>query len=433
MSSASDSIPSTAGAAPSLFLSYSSEDRAAARQLRDGLAAAGLEVWYDENELGGGDAWDQKIRRQIRECRYFMPVISASTERRSEGYFRREWKLAVERTHDMADDVMFLVPVVIDDTRDAGARVPEKFFTVQWLRIPGGQSGPALTALARRLVSGEIPPPARAPASVPASAASRRSAAEAVPEGPPPMPPFPAKPADGHKLHYVATVLWWGISVAWLIFKRFPRWVRVILVLIALSSLLRCGSSRDKDEDNPPATAKQQALSAEKKQAIKKALAEVGKDADGDVSVSELMRAGAKIADNVATEIDKEKLVDGQIGVVAFGAGFEGASRETVEATYTALFGQLAIARPALIKPLDAALASGPDHDLLAAAAKAGDTLVVTTARELTDSEEFLKVRLLKTADGSVAWSGRYAVAYLKDPAALKKISQAILDATPKE
>src|SRR5476649_2558571 len=84
--------------APSVFISYASEDRAAARALRETLSAAGLEVWYDEEELTGGDAWDKKIRRQIRDCEYFMPVISATTESRKEGYFRREWRLATERS-----------------------------------------------------------------------------------------------------------------------------------------------------------------------------------------------------------------------------------------------------------------------------------------------------------------------------------------------
>src|SRR4051812_28475137 len=90
MSSAENTPPP--GPRPSVFISYASEDRAAAKALRDGLLAMGLEVWYDENELTGGDAWDQKIRRQIRDCDYFMPVISATTERRKEGYFRREWR-----------------------------------------------------------------------------------------------------------------------------------------------------------------------------------------------------------------------------------------------------------------------------------------------------------------------------------------------------
>ena len=132
---------------PTVFLSYASADREAARALKDSLPAFGLEVWYDESELGGGELWDQKIRKQIRECDYFMPLISAQTEARHEGYFRREWRLAVERTLDMADDHPFLLPLIIDDTSQSGARVPEKFFTIQWLRVPGGQPTPALETL----------------------------------------------------------------------------------------------------------------------------------------------------------------------------------------------------------------------------------------------------------------------------------------------
>ena len=156
MPSASDSAaPSPPPVAPSVFISYASEDRAAARTLRETLTTAGLEVWYDEEELTGGDAWDQKIRRQIRDCDYFMPVISATTESRKEGYFRREWRLATDRSLDMADDVLFLLPVTIDDTAESNARVPDKFLSVQWLRLPGGQATPALHHLVRRILSGD--------------------------------------------------------------------------------------------------------------------------------------------------------------------------------------------------------------------------------------------------------------------------------------
>jgi len=33
--------------APTLFISYASQDRQAARLLRDALSARGIEVWYD--------------------------------------------------------------------------------------------------------------------------------------------------------------------------------------------------------------------------------------------------------------------------------------------------------------------------------------------------------------------------------------------------
>jgi TolB-like protein len=62
-------------------------------------------------------------------------VVSANTQARLEGYFRREWKWAAERTHDMAHDLAFLVPVALDGTKENGARVPEEFLKVQWVRL----------------------------------------------------------------------------------------------------------------------------------------------------------------------------------------------------------------------------------------------------------------------------------------------------------
>jgi hypothetical protein len=70
-----------------VFLSYASEDRQVARRIGDALPAYGIEVWYDESELGGGDVWDQKIRKQIRDCDYFMALVSAQTEARHEVIF----------------------------------------------------------------------------------------------------------------------------------------------------------------------------------------------------------------------------------------------------------------------------------------------------------------------------------------------------------
>src|ERR1022692_2303816 len=51
-----------------------------------------------------------------------------------EGYFRVEWKLAAQRTHAMADAKPFLLPLVIDDTREGTAHTPEEFKSVQWTR-----------------------------------------------------------------------------------------------------------------------------------------------------------------------------------------------------------------------------------------------------------------------------------------------------------
>ena len=108
------------------------------------MRAAGVEVWFDQNELVGGDAWDAKIRKQIAECALFMPVISANTQARLEGYFRIEWRLAAQRTHAMADGTPFVFPVVIDATREAEAKVPVEFKAVQWTRLRPAYGGQAL-------------------------------------------------------------------------------------------------------------------------------------------------------------------------------------------------------------------------------------------------------------------------------------------------
>jgi TolB-like protein len=162
-------------ASRAVFLSYASEDAPAAQRIAEALRSAGVEVWFDREELRGGDAWDQKIRQQIRDCRLFVPIISAHTEARLEGYFRREWKLAVDRTDDMASEVPFLIPVVIDDTPNASAHVPERLRHVQWTRLPAGETSGAFTEQVRRLLS---------PASSPASNRARQAEASLSAPGP---------------------------------------------------------------------------------------------------------------------------------------------------------------------------------------------------------------------------------------------------------
>jgi TIR domain len=141
-----------------VFLSYASEDAAAAERIATALRSAGLEVWFDRTELRGGDIWERQIEDRIHDCRLFIPLISANTEHRDEGYFRREWSLAVDRTRDMADKKTFLLPVVIDDTHQREASVPEKFRHVHWSRLPEGNPSPDFVARIAALLGAEHGP-----------------------------------------------------------------------------------------------------------------------------------------------------------------------------------------------------------------------------------------------------------------------------------
>ena len=136
-----------------VFLSYASQDAQAAKRLCEALRSAGVEVWFDQSELRGGDAWDQRIRREIRDCALFIPVISANTASRHEGYFRLEWSLADQRTYMIARSHAFVVPVCIDATSASIAETPESFQRVQWTRLPGGETPPAFVERIRRLLA----------------------------------------------------------------------------------------------------------------------------------------------------------------------------------------------------------------------------------------------------------------------------------------
>jgi hypothetical protein len=136
-----------------VFISYSSQDAAAVRGLAQSLDAAGIDVWFDRNELQPGDEWDRRIRRGVEASSLFMPVISRTTQEvdRRRDYFWREWNAADERARGMAPDEPFLVPVVIDDTPPYGSVVPDRFRSAQWTVLPSGQTTPGFIERVRAL------------------------------------------------------------------------------------------------------------------------------------------------------------------------------------------------------------------------------------------------------------------------------------------
>jgi Tol biopolymer transport system component len=167
--------------ARAVFISYASEDTEAAGRIAASLSAAGIEVWLDQSVLRSGDAWDQKIRREIRECALFIAVISRHTEARTEGYFRLEWHLADQRKQLMARSRPFLVPMCVDDTPERHAEVPESFSLVHWSRLPGGEAPAAFVEHVLRLLAAEHPsaaaPAITAPRALPAAATLPAAAA----------------------------------------------------------------------------------------------------------------------------------------------------------------------------------------------------------------------------------------------------------------
>ena len=224
-----------------VFLSYASQDSEAARKIRDALRTAGIEVWFDQSELRGGDAWDANIRRQIKDCALFVPIISANTQRRPEGYFRLEWHLAEQRSHLIARSRPFIVPVTIDQIDDTDALVPDAFLVVQWMRVPGGEATPAFCARVKALLTGE-----------PEARSRERSGSRTEPSRPPLAPVTKSRPIW---LWVMLALI--GVLAAYLIIKPRRSPEEVAKLLSMAQTVVDHATAKPAAPTAPPSEARQ--------------------------------------------------------------------------------------------------------------------------------------------------------------------------------
>ncbi len=426
---------------PTIFVSYASQDREAARRLGDALPGYGLEVWYDESELGGGDAWDQKIRRQIRECDYFMPLVSAQTESRHEGYFRREWRLAVERTLDMADDHPFLLPVVIDETDAARARVPEKFFAVQWLKVPDGAPNAGLESLCRRLVSGEIHPKPSSAAhplardagssgsASPTQAAQAAASAQAAPsaQSAPSAPSSSAQPSDeqqryqalpfpihepGQSVRFGFDVLIWCVRSLWALFKTLPRWIRYVLIVWLLVAVWPHSSSPKRHDVDVAATQKK----------VDDVAAQYQK------SPRDIARLGTMVAKEFADSIEEDNPVSLLAMPFTAPAG-DAEGSKLADAAFAQTYTRISVTQHGAPVAGDSGITRCDQKTLIARGqAKHTRYVLCGIVEAAASAPAELAITLIDVKDAHELWNGRYPVTGA-DPA---KIAQDVAGQLPK-
>jgi hypothetical protein len=140
-----------------VFISYAREDLAAVQQIKADLEAAGVTTWFDMERLEAGDDFDHKIQRNISRCSFFIPVVSAATQRRHEAYFRREWNYALDRGRNMADGAVFILPVTIDGTAAETALVPDRFRSLHFTQLTDGRVPPEFSRRLGDLLRGRQP------------------------------------------------------------------------------------------------------------------------------------------------------------------------------------------------------------------------------------------------------------------------------------
>ena len=98
---------------PKVFISYASEDSAAAVRLYNFLEDQGFEPWLDRKRLLAGQNWPRALERAIARADFFVPCFSTrSTGKR--GQFQAEVRYALDCARTLPPDSAFVVPVRLE-------------------------------------------------------------------------------------------------------------------------------------------------------------------------------------------------------------------------------------------------------------------------------------------------------------------------------
>ncbi len=111
----------------SVFLSYASEDRQYALQVKQAFDEMGVDVWFDQSALESGDDYRLKIEKNIENSSYFVPLISKHTATMEKRFFQREWNKAIDESAAYPREYPFIQPILVDDTPLDSPGIPRQF------------------------------------------------------------------------------------------------------------------------------------------------------------------------------------------------------------------------------------------------------------------------------------------------------------------
>lgn len=95
-----------------VFMSYSRSDSHIAEKLYKYLTDRGVSVWYDKNNLLGGQKFMDEIENAIESSKVFVPILSQNVakEAMTAHVYRKEWNKALDLQKSMGNRT-FIIPV----------------------------------------------------------------------------------------------------------------------------------------------------------------------------------------------------------------------------------------------------------------------------------------------------------------------------------
>ena len=110
------------------FLCYAKENSKEVREFRERLRAeTWIDPWFDEEDILPGQKWEGSVADAVHNS-HAVIVFLSSVAIRTEGFFQKELKLALDAAAEKPDGTIFIIPIRLD-TCD----VPERLLPYQYV------------------------------------------------------------------------------------------------------------------------------------------------------------------------------------------------------------------------------------------------------------------------------------------------------------
>jgi hypothetical protein len=112
-----------------VFLCHASTDKPKVRELYRYLKKRGIQPWFDEEDLVGGQDWQVEIPKALATSDAIIICLTKNSVDK-EGYIQKEIKFALDKALEMPEGRIFLIPVKFEE-----CEVPFSLSRYQWVDL----------------------------------------------------------------------------------------------------------------------------------------------------------------------------------------------------------------------------------------------------------------------------------------------------------
>lgn len=120
------------------FLCYSPSDESFVRDLHKRLTAEGIDVWFHEEKLLGGQKWQQEVLKAMRNTDAVIVCVSQNFIK-GVGFFQTELQIALELADEQPEGVLFIIPLKLEKLDEGD--LPEKLRPLYPINFFEGKRG----------------------------------------------------------------------------------------------------------------------------------------------------------------------------------------------------------------------------------------------------------------------------------------------------